>query len=381
MAYFDNAATSWPKPQEVYDFMDSFARERGGNAGRGTHKGAMAAAAVAAGTRARLQTLLRCPSKRIIFEPSATIALNVIIQGMIAKGARNIYVSPFEHNAVTRVLHHFEALSKISVSVLKIDGGLRFDFERMKFQFDERKPDMVIASLASNVCGIILPVEKIFSLAKKYGAVTVVDMAQTAGLVDLNVGSSDIDFAVFAGHKTLLGPTGIAGFAMSDGVDLPPLIFGGTGSDSANQDMPESLPQKHEAGSANIFGMAGLYASLGWILREGVGKIHETAKSNRSKLLNIFKNFDFVKIAGESDGAEYIDVVSILIDGVPSDSAGAIFDERDIAVRCGLQCAPLAHKTLGTFPAGTVRFSAGYFTSDEDFAQLEKAMREIGEEL
>ena len=243
MAYFDNAATTYPKPEPVYQSMDQFQRHTGGSFGRGNHEFSSSAKCMVDDTRKAIKELLHCPSKQVVFEPSATISLNIIIQGVIKNGARNIYISPFEHNAVTRTLHHFEKQNKIAVHQLSVSTSLSFDLERIRYQFDETKPDLVIVSHASNVCGLIAPVEEIFTLAKKHSAITVVDMAQTAGLVDCNIGSSVFDFAIFAGHKTLYGPTGISGFVMSPNLKLPAVLFGGTGYESANQDMPESIPE------------------------------------------------------------------------------------------------------------------------------------------
>lgn len=188
MAYFDNASTTYPKPYCVYDFMDSFYRSSGANAGRGNYKLAQSAGALIGDTRKKIQELLHCQAKQVVFEPTATIALNIIIQGIIEKGAVNIYISPFEHNAVTRTLHHFEEQEKIKITQLTVSKGMVYDLEKIRYQFDTVKPDFVIVSHASNVFGLIAPVEDIFALAKKYEAITLVDMAQTAGLVDLNVG-------------------------------------------------------------------------------------------------------------------------------------------------------------------------------------------------
>ena len=385
MAYFDNAATTFPKPDCVYDFMDSFYRAQGGSAGRGNHSFSESAGKVTFGTRKRLQEILHCQNKQIIFTPTTTIALNMILQGVIEKlesaveRNRNnrkitVYVSPFEHNAVTRVLHHFEHSGRINVKTLSVTKTLSYDFEKIESQFKKEKPDLLVVSHASNVIGLVSPAEDLCKLAKKFDAFTVIDMAQTAGLVDLNVGLETIDFAVFAGHKTLYGPTGISGFAMKTDFNLPPILFGGTGYESANQDMPEDIPQRYEIGTLNISGIAGLYAATGWILETGIESIWKREQEHRKRLLELFARYDFVTIVGNELGQSYAGIVSCLIEGLPSDTAGSIFAEQNIAVRTGLQCAPLAHKTLGTFPAGTVRFSTGYFTSDEDFAELEKAM-------
>lgn len=381
MAYFDNAATTFPKPPEVYSFMDSFYRNNGGNAGRGDYSIAKTAAGLISDTRTRLMNLLHCEAKQVIFCPSATIALNMILQGILKKNVKNIYITPFEHNAVTRVLHHFEQENGLRIEKLTVNNNYQYDLERIRYQFASIKPDIVIMSHVSNVIGLITPVAEICSLAKSYDAITVIDMAQSAGLVDLNVGLESIDFAVFAGHKTLFGPTGISGFIMKTGFDLPVVLMGGTGYDSANQNMPDSLPEKYEMGTLNISGIAGLNAALSWVQETGVSALYDAEIKNRERLLNLFNQYDFLKVVGNHEASKYVGIVSCLIDGISSDSAGTIFFERGISVRTGLQCAPMAHQFLGTYPTGTIRFSTSYFTSDDDFDELEKALDDIQSEL
>lgn len=381
MTYFDNAATTFPKPDCVYDFMNAFYRKSGANAGRGNYGMAESAGALIKDTRRRLQELLHCESKQVIFTPTATIALNIIIQGMIKKGAKNIYISPFEHNAVTRTLHNFEKQGTIAVRQLEVEQSLAYDIERIRYQFDAVKPDMLIVSHASNVLGLVAPVDELCSLAKEYEAYTLIDMSQTAGLVDLQVGLNTIDFAVFAGHKTLYGPTGISGFVMKPEIDMPSVIFGGTGFESANQDMPQSLPERYEMGTGNIVGIAGLNAALKWLAEEGLDNIWKKEEEHRKRLLDILQEYDFLRVVGNNTQQKFVGIVSCVMDGISSDSAGGIFDRYGIAVRTGLQCAPLAHQFLGTYPAGTIRFSVGYFTSDDDFEALERALEEIEENL
>ena len=377
MAYFDNAATSYPKPDSVYSFMDSFYRNNGGSAGRGNYALAASAKGVIDETRELLRELLHCPSKQVIFTPTATIALNMVIQGLLAKGIRTVYITPFEHNAVTRTLHHYEEKGQITVTELAVSEQLKYDIERIRYQFDSVHPDLIVMSHASNVIGLISPVEDVFTLAKEYGAVTVVDMAQTAGLVELNVGLETVDFAVFAGHKTLLGPTGISGFLMKPGFDLPTVLFGGTGYDSANQDMPSSLPEKYEMGTLNISGIAGLNAALKWIKGQSIAKLYSDELDHRKKLLDLLKRYDFIKVIGNAEGCKYVGIVSCLLEGISSDSAGSVFSERGISVRTGLQCAPRAHQFLGTYPAGTIRFSVSALTRSNDFDDLETALDDI----
>lgn len=381
MAYFDNAATTFPKPNIVYDFMCDFYKNSGANAGRGHYGMAQSAAALIKDTRERLQKLLHCPAKQVVFTPTATIALNIIIQGLIKKGLRSVYISPFEHNAVTRTLHYFEEKGDIVVNKLYVNRDLGYDLERIRFQFDDIKPDLVIISHASNVIGLVAPIEEIFAIAKEYKAYTVADMSQSAGLVDTNVGLNCFDFAVFAGHKTIYGPTGISGFMMNPAVVLEPVLFGGTGFESANQNMPMSLPERYEMGTGNIAGIAGLNAALKWLEKQGIGNIWALEMQHRKRLLEVINRYDFLKIVGNNDEQKFVGIVSCVMEGISSDSAGAIFDRFGISVRTGLHCAPLAHQFLGTYPAGTVRFSVGYFTSDEDFEALEEALDGIEDNL
>ena len=381
MAYFDNAATTFPKPEAVYTFMSDFYRSNGASAGRGNYGASLSAGALIAETRQLLQELLHCQAKQVVFTPTATIALNIVLQGLVKMGVKEVYISPFEHNAVTRTLHAFEVSGQINVHKLVVSESMVYDLERIRYQFEEKRPDLIVVSHARNVFGLISPVEEIFRLGKQFDAYTVVDMAQTAGLVDCNVGSNVIDFAVFAGHKTLYGPTGISGFMMKPEIKLPAVIFGGTGYESANQDMPLSLPERYEMGTMNLIGVAGLHAALKWINDISISSLREKESQNRQRLLEILDDYWFIKVVGNFPKNEYVGIVSCLIDGISSDSAGKIFDKVGIAVRTGLQCAPLAHEFAGTYPAGTIRFSVSYFTTEQDFQELISALDHIEENI
>lgn len=403
--YFDNAATSFPKPECVYEFMDSFYKTAGANAGRGQYKISAATSKVIFETRELLQELLQCRNKQVIFTPSATLALNMLIQGIVRKKSAvetvedtskgnghldklndcvplAVYISPFEHNAVTRTLHALEKQNLVKVNVLPIEKDFSYDFEKIARSFEKETPELLILSHVSNVCGLICPVEKLCSLAKKHNALTLIDMAQSAALVPIELSSDLYDFAVFAGHKTLLGPLGVSGFVANPQVlkeFVAPILFGGTGVDSKNQDMPDDLPARFEMGSVNIQAVAGLHAALLW-WKKDTENIRQKEKENHLRLLEILKKYDFLKIVGPSTESRIENctgVVSCVFENYSADEIGSVLDEKNIAVRTGLQCAPLAHKTLGTFPAGTVRFSTQYFTSDEAFDVLVRAMEYI----
>lgn len=405
-AYFDNASTTFPKPNCVYEFMDSFYRTAGANVGRGQYKISAESSKIIFETRELLKELLNCENKKVIFTPTATIALNILIQGIVRKSwwlnnietssnghfdrlndhhkQLTVYISPFEHNAVTRVLHALEKEKLVKVKVLPVEKEKNFyyDFQKIEREFENERPELLILSHASNVCGLVCPVEKLCALAKKHSALTLLDMAQSAMLVPMELSSDLYDFAVFAGHKTLLGPLGVSGFTASEEVlqkNIEPVLFGGTGIDSQNQDMPHDLPARFEMGSMNIQAISGLHAALLW-WKDGAENIRQTEKENHLRLLEILQKYDFIKIAGpvaESRSENCVGVVPCIFNGYSADEIGNVLDEKNIAVRTGLQCAPLAHKTIGTFPAGTVRFSTGYFTSEEDFDALTEALEYI----
>ncbi len=379
-AYFDNAATTFPKPEEVYQFMNSFYRECGVNVGRGQHKLAAKASALVSETRELLLELNHCPNKVVVFTPSATEALNLILQSIIRHDNLNIYISPFEHNAVTRVITHTAQKFNLNVLTLAVDkASFTYDLEKIKYQFSEDRPSLVIISHASNVCGVIAPISEICELSKLYCATNVIDMCQTMGLIDTNLNNDNIDYAVFAAHKTLYGPLGLGGFICNAYEKPEPLLFGGTGTDSANPLLPNELPDRYEVGSPNVQAIAGLNAAIKWIKGKGISKIYKTEKVNHKRLITLLQRYDNIKFISPTNIDLGIGVISIAFSGFGSDDIGKILSECDIAVRTGLHCAPNAHRFLGTFPAGTVRLSVGYFNSDDDFIMLEKALDYIHE--
>ena len=375
IAYFDNAATTFPKPEIVYQFMDEFYRQYGVNVGRGQHRLANEARLLVDDTRNRILKLLHCKSdSKVIFSSSATESMNVILQGLPWKKGTTVYVSPFEHNAVMRVLNHINGKYSMNLQVLHVDPAtLEYDEESIKYQFQDQAPNLVIVSHASNVCGAVAPIKEIFDLAKTYNAVTVVDMAQTAGLVDTDLSVVKADFAVFAGHKTLYGPLGVGGFIFKNVIKINPLLYGGTGVDSANPDLPEEIPERFEVGSPNILAISGLNAAVKWIENTTIEEIYKREQENKKRLINLLKNYDNIKIL-LPDHEESIGVLSCIFDNYASDSIGKVLDEHRVAVRTGLHCSPSAHRFMKTFPVGTVRFSVSYFTSEEDIEILARAL-------
>lgn len=371
-AYFNNAATTFPKPEEVYSFVDKFYRESGVNSGRGQNN---SASKLTQDTRNLMLELFHCPAKKVVFTPSATEAINIILQGLTVLNNYNIYVSPFEHNAVVRVLNHMQGLYKLNIITLSVnEKNLTYDLEKIKYQFAENKPNIVIISHASNVCGVVAPINDICAMSHQYGSINMIDMCQTAGLIDTDLSSNIYDFVVFAGHKTLYATFGIAGFICNGDLKLKPLIYGGTGIDSANPDVPDTIPERFEVGSQNIMAIAGLYAALNWIKKTGIDRIYAKEKENHYKLISILSKYDNIKIVTPSDATKTVGIVSCVFNDYSSDNIGQILSEKGVEVRTGLHCAPSAHMFLGTFPAGTVRFSIGYFNTDDDFARLKQAL-------
>jgi selenocysteine lyase/cysteine desulfurase len=266
----------------------------------------------------------------------------------------------------------------LNVYILAFDKeSFSYNLEKIRYQFADAKPDAVIVSHASNVCGVIAPISEICRLSKPYGATNVIDMCQTMGLIDTNLNDECIDYAVFAAHKSLYGSLGLGGFIMNESLRPEPLLFGGTGIDSANPLLPADMPERYEVGSPNIQAIAGLNAALKWINDIGLDSIYETKKANHLRLITLLRQFDNIKIVSPKELDKGIGVVSVVFTGYECDNIGQILSERDIAVRTGLHCAPDAHRFLGTFPAGTVRFSVGYFNSDLDFMRLEETLTYI----
>ena len=376
-AYFNNAATTFPKPEEVYSFVDEFYRKSGLNSGRGQND---STSKIIQDTRNLLLEMFHCHAKKVVFTPSATEAINVVLQGLPITDNYNIYISPFEHNAVTRVINYLQGLYKLNIITLSVnEKNLTYDLEKIKYQFAENKPNIVIISHASNVCGVVAPITKICTMSHQYGSINVIDMCQTAGLIDMDLSSNIYDFVVFAGHKTLYATFGIAGFICNGDIKPKPLIYGGAGFDSANLNVPDTIPERYEVGSQNVMAIAGLYAALNWIKKTGIHCIYAKEKENHSKLIAVLSEFDNIRIITPSDVANTVGIVSCVFDSYSSDNIGQILNQLGVEVRTGLHCAPSAHRFLGTFPTGTVRFSVSYFNTDDDFAKLRQALEHIYE--
>ena len=377
MIYLDNAATTFPKPEFVYSEMDRINRSLAVNAGRGSYKAAKEAAKIIDETRQLLLKLFHAQGiADIILTPSITHAMNQILGGLAYDGSATVYISPYEHNAVARTLNMLQEKYRFDIEFIPLDDDLKIDLKKTEYQFTQKAPSIVIINKISNVTGYILPAEQVFHIAKKYGAVTIMDAAQAAGLVDIDMTSNDADIICFAGHKTLYGPFGIGGFALKHGIELQVSFAGGTGSNSLNLKMPDRSPARYEAASQNILAVAGLHAALSVVdqkqhLRHSV-EMTDYLLTKLSSLTNI-------KLMGTYSDGSTLGIVSFVVDGYTSDDIGNILDDEfDIAVRTGYHCAPYIHEYLKDKDyAGTVRIGTGLFTTKEDVDRLIEALETL----
>ena len=377
MIYLDNAATTFPKPERVYTALETANRELSFNAGRGSYKAARAASAIIDDTKNRLLSLFHATGYAdIVFTPSVTHALNQVLNGLDLTENSVIYVSPYEHNAVARTVYQLSVNSGASVKMLSLTKDLQIDLEKAKYQFSITSPSAVILNALSNVTGYILPVAEIFLMAKEYGAITVLDAAQAAGLIDLDMPALNADVLCFAGHKTLMGPFGIGGFLIKHGITLKKVLTGGTGSASLTLDMPEEAPGRYEASSTNVVAIAGLNASLKGL---DINEHRKTLRELTEYLLEALNGIPSVNLMGAFDADKTLGIVSFVVEGYQSDEVGIILDdEYDIAVRTGYHCAPYIHDYLGDKPYhGTIRIGIGQFNTKEDIDALISAIKSL----
>lgn len=375
MIYLDNAATSFPRPEEVYREMDRVNRSLSVNAGRGSYKAAKQAAAIIQKTKEQIADLFQCKGQAdVVFTASVTQAFNQILNGLDIEENTEVYLTVYEHNAVARTMEAIKKKTGCHVNLIPIDANtLEIDLEKVNYLFHERKPDIVISTVISNVTGYRLPVEALFKLAKEHGAITIADAAQAAGLIELNFERLNADILGFAGHKTLCGPFGVGGFIIRRGIVLKAVFTGGTGSDSLNLSMPEHGSERYEAGSENIVAIAGLSSALEWINNH---KHEEHIQHLTEYLIKRLSKNSNVTVFKMKKPEEQIGIVSFVVEGYESGDVGQILDEEyDIAVRTGYHCAPYIHEYLNdqTY-GGTVRVGIGPFNSEEEIDVLIEAI-------
>ena len=377
--YLDNAATSFPKPESVYKAVSDTLRKYGSSPGRGGHKMSIQTERLIFETREKIASFFNIPSSsNVIFTFNVTMGINLALKGFL-KAGDHVLTSSMEHNAVMRPLKRLEK-EGVAKTVVKCsnEGFLNSkDIER------EIKPNtkLIIITHASNVVGTILPIREVGEIARKKGIAFFVDAAQSAGLLPIDVQRDNIDMLGCTGHKSLFGPQGTGFLYIKDGLDIKPLIEGGTGSNSESDEMPDFFPDKFQAGTLNTPGIAGLGAGIEFIQKEGLKNIRAKELHLTTEIMNGLKNIKGVKLYGSLNPLDRVAVVSFNIEGKDPSEVGNILNEKyNIMSRVGLHCAPNAHRTIGTFTEGTVRVSVGYFNTEEDIDKLISAIRNISSE-
>ena len=382
MIYFDNAATSWPKPPRVKEAMNQFMEEVGANPGRSGHFRSIEAARMVFETREALSVLFHAKdSSRIVFTLNATESINLALKGLLKPG-NHVISSSMEHNSVMRPLRDLEKKGiELSIVPCSKEGMLDSQEVESKIQSNTK---MVVLNHASNVTGTLLPIEEVGLIARKYNLLFLVDSAQTAGAYPIDVEKDGIDLLAFTGHKSLYGPQGTGGLVIGERIkekEMIPLKQGGTGSRSEFEEQPDFLPDCFESGTPNGVGLAGLLAGVQYVLEKGVGQIRQKEMTLIKKLIMGFKKIPQVKLYGPENQGDRIATLSFNVAQLsPSDMASRLEKEFGILCRPGLHCAPAAHHTLGTFPEGTIRFGLSAFNTEAEIETVIQAVSRISKQ-
>lgn len=376
--YFDNGSTSWPKAPNVAEAMAGLLKKGAFNINRGNYEGAYEVEELVLNTRDQLARLFHAgDSRNVIFTPGITYSLNYFIKGFLKSGD-HVLVSGMEHNAVMRPLKQMEARG-VSWDIVRTEDDGTVHPEAVEDSI-RSNTKAVIMLHASNVCGTILPLREIGEICRRRRLFFVVDTAQSAGTIPVDMEGWNIDFLAFTGHKGLLGPQGIGGFLISEELDgyMEPYIAGGTGSLSDSLYMPETLPDKYESGTLNLPGIIGLHAALSYIEETGIETIHNRKMELTGYFLEGIKEFSDIRVAGRLGVDGRVAVVSLDFPGRDNAEAAFELEQRyGIMTRVGLHCAPAAHRTLHTYPQGTVRFAFGAENTKEEIDLCLKGLRII----
>jgi len=380
MIYFDNAATSWPKPAVVLEAMSRFMTQVGANPGRSAHRLSIEAGRMLYETREALAGLFNLPDPlRIVFGLNATEALNLALWGMLRPGDR-VITSSMEHNSVMRPLRALERDRSVNVDVIHCSSEGFLDPADLEsaVRADTR---MIVLNHASNVVGSLLPVADAGRIAREHDVLLMVDAAQTAGAYPIDMEAMHIDLLAFSGHKALYGPQGTGGLCIGERVsaeEMDPVKRGGTGSRSEWEEQPMFFPDRCESGTPNTVGLAGLRAGVEFVLQQGVEAIRVQEVSLTRRLVAGLLEIPGVTVYGGGDAETQVATVSFNIGGMASSEVGLMLDEEyGIMSRVGLHCAPAAHRTIGTFPVGTVRFGLSYFNTVEEVDTAVGAIRQM----
>ena len=377
MVYFDNAATTFPKPPSVLDRMVEIYTRMGVSPGRGSYDLAVEAEELVTRTRRKVARFFGAPDpNRVVFASNATDALNILLQGL-AKPGDHVVSTRLEHNSVLRPLNHLRMKGIMEYDLVPFDQKGFIDPEAI---ITTLKPAtrLVILNHASNVVGTVQPVEAIGRLCAERGVPLFIDAAQSAGLVPIDMASWHVAGVAFTGHKSLLGPTGIGGLVLAPGVAIEPTRFGGTGVESRSLIHTETYPHRLEAGTLNLLGIIGLSEGLDFLEQEGIESIYRREMELLIRFRHGLSALDGVQLYGTDDVSHHVGFLTMNVRGMDPESVAAVLDaDFGIAVRAGLHCAPLAHESLGTFPEGGVRFSLGPFNTAEDVDLALAAIAEI----
>jgi cysteine desulfurase/selenocysteine lyase len=374
--YFDNAATSWPKPPAVRSALDLYFGEAGGNPGRAGHRMSIAAAQVVEDARDNLSELLGVEDPaQLIFTKNATEALNIAIYGMVQPGDHAVTTS-IEHNSVMRPLRHLESQG-LELTVVQCGSDGRLDPDDVVAAL---RPDTKLLSTVhgSNVTGALVPIETVAAIARERDVPYLVDASQTAGALPIDVDDLGIDLLACTGHKSLLGPTGTGALYVRHGLTPLPLMRGGTGSRSDLETQPEFMPDALESGTMNVAGLAGLAASVKFLLEQGVAAVAAQERRLVARFLAGAADIAGVIVYGPDSIEDRCGVLCFNVAGLTSSDVGMLLDrDYEILSRAGLHCAPGAHQTIGTFPTGTVRFGFSYANTEDEVDDSLSALNEI----
>ena len=374
--YFDNAATSYPKPPSVCDAINYTLQHVGANPGRGENALTRSANKIIFEARETIAEFFNIPNSRnIVFTSNGTEALNLALKGFLKPGD-HVITSGMEHNSVIRPLNSLKN-NGVNVTIVQCDKQGKLNPDDV-FKEIKENTRLIVITHASNVTGTILPVEEIGEIAKKKGIPLLVDAAQTAGTIPIDIVRNNISLLACPGHKSLLGPQGTGFLYISEELNLKPLIEGGTGSNSELSEQPDFLPDRFQSGTLNSPGIAGLKAGIEFINKKSVQTIKEHEDKLSKAFINKLKEINPVCIYGPLSTKEKTSVVSFNINGKDSAEIATALDEKyQIMVRVGLHCSPYAHKTIGTFPDGTIRASFSIFNTIEEVNYFIDSLKEI----
>lgn len=374
MIYLDNAATTYPKPPSVYAAVEGAMRRYGANPGRGGYAMAMESAAQVYACREELAALFGLDNPAgVVFTANCTAALNTVIKGML-RGGGHAVISNYEHNSVIRPLHSMHNVSYTEATVYPAEPQRTVESFRQALQPRTR---LIICTHASNVFGFQLPIREIGKLAKKYHIPFVVDAAQSAGLLPLNMKADGIDFLCLPGHKALYGPMGTGVLLCRDDVLPEPLVEGGTGSQSLSPEQPADLPDRLESGTLNVSGICGLCAGVRFVRQHGVSALAEQECHRLCRLYDCLIQRPGIRLYTPRPQPTAVPMITLNIRGLSSEQTAAQLAAAGVAVRAGLHCAPSAHRQMGTLPDGAVRLCPSCFTTVAALETTAKILCEI----